>query len=269
MIGQLRGRLDVEVGPPFSGGRQYFGIGTPLGSRHSLGPLPSLLKPASRSVSQMQSFLQQKFSSPGTTEGTAHTNREQRELSVYSLAQSSSVLHSAVQIASSELLWGESEGAAADFGVIMQSRDGQSGAGLTNVTPLLTIALGFRQSRPIWLSAQPPRLSARPPRSEKSEYHAVERRIITNRSSDLAEVARLGYGTWSINQVKPLGPSNYCRRGTAAETFFAMFSIVVQHPGRSAGPSGSARGGLPIRPGGPPLQRGQVRCLDTTADRFV
>lgn len=209
MIGQLRGVPPVTLGPPFSGGKQNFGMGTPFGSRQSFGPLPSLLKPAARSVSHMQSFLQQKFSSPGTTEATAHTYFPQRGLSppVKELAQSSLVLHSAVQTASSPVRCGDSTGACCVLGVIMQRRDGQSGAGFTKVTPFVTGELGFRQRRPIWLSAQPPVGSTRPPRKAtvQSVYHAILRRIISIRPSDLAEVTRLGYGTWPINQVKPLG----------------------------------------------------------------
>ena len=63
--------------------------------------------------------------------------RQQRTHSVgiesgrYELPQSSSVLHSAVQIESSLVKWLVSGGAAVDFGVIMHRREGQSGAGFT------------------------------------------------------------------------------------------------------------------------------------------
>ena len=65
-----------------------------------------------------------------------------------------------------------------DGGVIMHNREGQSGAGFTKVTPLVTLLLGLLQIRPIWLSVQPAASRASPPKTERSEWKAAEGRVI-------------------------------------------------------------------------------------------
>jgi hypothetical protein len=83
----------------------------------------------------------------------------------------------------------------------MHSRDGQSGAGFTKVTPFLTVALGLLQIRPIWLSAQPTASMARPPSSEDSVQRAAKRRIILKVLRP-NELQNFSYGTWQREQVK-------------------------------------------------------------------
>ena len=86
-----------------AGSTQAGGIETPKESFGRLAPFPSILKPFWRSASHIQSFLQQNVSpvGSGTTEATAQTYLPQRLSFSYGLPQSSSVLHSVVQIDSS------------------------------------------------------------------------------------------------------------------------------------------------------------------------
>lgn len=87
----------------------------------------------------------------------------------------------------------------------MQRRVGQSGAGFTKVTPLVTLdASGLLQARPIWLSAHPVTVRAKP--REQNENHAAKRRFIMSVSSDLV-VTSPGQNTPSRWPVKPWSTS--------------------------------------------------------------